>query len=397
MGSGVQMDWIDEQLVKIKNKMKMKSLKHVLYIYILVTIFIVIVMYILTSLYCESWKYILYGKNVDDIKTIISLEGAAWVRVGGLVIIHGIQTYSIIVYSIVGIVAAANLFYKNRVKDPIHVLKEKAEYISRNDLSVSCKYESGDEFGEVSEAFEKMRLQLIRNNENTWSLMEGQRLLNATFAHDIRTPLTVLQGYTDMLVRYYPKGKISEEKLLDTLTLMQNQLIRLREFSDTMKGLQDIESLQIKLSEKSFSNLAGQIGKNIEGIKEHHKIKIAIKSNIDSLTKEKSKGYYDETVILEVVDNLLSNACSYGKEIIEVHIEVEYPYLNIYVCDDGNGFSREELYTALNPYYSRNKGNEHFGIGLTISKILCEKHGGKITLSNSINHGAIVCASFRII
>lgn len=228
--------------------------------------------------------------------------------------------------------------------------------------------------------------------------MEGQRLLNAAFAHDIRTPLTVLQGYTDMIMKYYPKGKIDEEKLLNTIGLMQEEITRLREFTDTMKGLQDMEALQIKPSEKSFTHLVEKLDKTIEGVMKDHPIKFFIHSNIDSLREEDKKGYYDEAAILEVVSNLISNGCSYAKDMVEVYIEIEKTYLYVYVCDDGKGFSKKELYSALNPYYSsRDDGTGHFGIGLTICKILCEKHGGKITLSNSINQGAIVCASFRII
>lgn len=401
MGSWVQMDWIDEQLDKIKNRMKIGSLKRVLCIYIVITIFTVFAMYILTFLYCESWKLVVYEKYIADTKEADALEDIERLELKNsreMEIINGIQNYSIIIYSIIGIIAASNLFYKNTMKDPIRILKEEAAYISRNDLSVSCKYESGDEFGEVCQAFESMRLHLLRNNENMWSLMEGQRLLNAAFAHDIRTPLTVLQGYTDMIMKYYPKGKIDEEKLLNTIGLMQEEITRLREFTDTMKGLQDMEALQIKPSEKSFTHLVEKLDKTIEGVMKDHPIKFFIHSNIDSLREEDKKGYYDEAAILEVVSNLISNGCSYAKDMVEVYIEIEKTYLYVYVCDDGKGFSKKELYSALNPYYSsRDDGTGHFGIGLTICKILCEKHGGKITLSNSINQGAIVCASFRII
>ena len=72
--------------------------------------------------------------------------------------------------------------------------------------------------------------------------------------------------------------------------------------------------------------------------------------------------------------------------------------LLIFVKDDGKGFSKEELNMASKPYYSgENISSEHFGLGLTICKMLCEKHGGGIYLSNSIHGGAIVCAEFFIL
>ncbi len=74
-------------------------------------------------------------------------------------------------------------------------------------LDFSCIYRSEDEMGELCDTFEQMRHQLAENQEKIEDLMEGQRRLNAAFAHDLRTPLTVLRGYTDFLSRYCPEGK----------------------------------------------------------------------------------------------------------------------------------------------------------------------------------------------
>ena len=120
------MDWIDEQLDKIKNRMKMGSLKRVLSIYIVITIFAVFAMYILTSMYCESWKSVVYGKYIADIKeakALVDLDKLEYQNIREVAIINGIQNYSIILYSIIGIILASNLFYKNRMRDPIRVLK----------------------------------------------------------------------------------------------------------------------------------------------------------------------------------------------------------------------------------------------------------------------------------
>jgi signal transduction histidine kinase len=259
-------------------------------------------------------------------------------------------------------------------------------------LSFSCVYNSGDELGEICQAFDKMRIQLIINNENMWSIMEGQRQLNSAFAHDIRTPLTVIQGYTDILLKYYPKGKITEEKLLENLTLIQSQLTRLKNFSETMKDIQDIGEMEVNPKLTEFNLLEKNIKEIIDGITQSKHIEI----NIYNKLKE-DKGYFDESIILQVVDNLLSNALSFTKDKIDIISEWENDVLYIYIRDNGKGFSKKELYSASNPYYSSRAGIDgHFGIGLTICKSLCEKHGGKLSLNNSTNGGAIICASFFV-
>jgi signal transduction histidine kinase len=371
------MDWIDEQLMKWNEKLKMKSLKVTLRIYIMIAIVLVIILYILTLLICDSWS------TIADQRLTLFLEE--------------IQTYSIVLYSLLAIIFITNSFYKNKIEEPISILKKEALYISRNNLSVSCSYKSGDELGEVCEAFDQMRIQMIHNYENIWSQMESQRQLNAIFAHDIRTPLTVMQGYIDMLVRFYPVGKISEEKLFYTLEMIQEQLKKLKEYTEKMKNLIDVESLEIKPRMNDYSALIKKIKENIEGLAFYQNQKIILQNKINIGKEKISEGYYDEEIILEVVNNLLSNACSFAENLIEIIIEVDKDFLRIYIRDDGKGFLEKEFYKALDPYYSsRNQIGEHFGMGLTICKMLCEKHGGKISLKNSLHKGAIVCASFRI-
>lgn len=389
------MDWIDEQLLKLKEKTNAQSLRKTMSLYICIAIIAVIVLYISTTVFCDGWKKLVYEKYSIDIKSYTKIESLVKLELIDKVILYGssiIKEYSIVIYSIIAIIITSNMFYKNKIKAPMDILKEEAKKISRNDLSFSCAYNSGDELGEICQAFDKMRIQLIVNNENMWSIMEAQRQLNSAFAHDIRTPLTVIQGYTDILLKYYPKGKITEEKLLENLTLIQSQLTRLKNFSETMKDIQDIGDIEVNPKLTEFNLLEKNIKENIDGITQSKDIEINIYNKL-----KKDKGYFDESIILQVVDNLLSNALSFTKDKIDIISEWENDVLYIYIRDNGKGFSKKELYFASNPYYSSRAGIDgHFGIGLTICKSLCEKHGGKLSLNNSTNGGAIICASFFV-
>ncbi|MEG2415957.1 MAG: HAMP domain-containing sensor histidine kinase [Peptostreptococcaceae bacterium] len=387
------MDWIDEQLLKLKDKIKSQSLSKTMGLYIFIAIIVVIILYILTIVFCQGWKELVYTKYSIDINSYIQIESLAKLETIDKVVLYGseiIKAFSIVIYSIMAIIISSNIFYKNKIEIPIEILKKEAKHISRNDLSFSCIYNSGDELGEICEAFDKMRIQLINNNENIWDIMEGQRQLNSAFAHDIRTPLTVMQGYTDILVKYYPQGKITEKKLLENLTLIQSQLTRLKNLSETMKDIQDIGAIEVKPILTEFNLLEIKIREIINGIKASKDIEI----NIYNKLKENT-GYFDVSIILQVIDNLLSNALSFTKDKIDIILECKNDIIYIYIRDNGKGFSKKELYSASTPYYSSRAGIDgHFGIGLTICKSLCEKHGGKLYLNNSTSGGAIVCASF---
>ncbi|MEG2291702.1 MAG: HAMP domain-containing sensor histidine kinase [Clostridium sp.] len=389
------MDWIDEKLLQVKNRLKMQSLKKALSIYLIIAISSVVIVYLVTVVFCEGWRTLIYQKYLVDknspvpISSFVNLDS---VDLMIITLIDIVQKFSILIYSIITIVITSNIFYKNKIEEPILILKEEAKYISRNDLSFSCCYESGDEMGEICEAFDKMRIQLSKNNETVWSIMESQRQLNAAFAHDLRNPLTVIQGYTELLVKYYPEGKISEEKLLETLELIQSQVNRLKEFSETMKDIHTFDSMETNPKKNNLEIIGRKITEIVNGLKLHHSMEIKIDNKLPV-----TEAYFNEGIILEVVDNLLSNALSYTMSKVDIILEEEENLLFIYIRDDGKGFSQEDLYLASRPYYTnRLESGNHFGIGLTICKLLCEKHGGELKLTNSTRGGAIVCASFLI-
>ena len=104
----------------------------------------------------------------------------------------------------------------------------------------------------------------------------------------------------------------------------------------------------------------------------------------------------DTQVIMQVYENLLSNAVRFTQSKIAVTIALTNDTFVLTVADDGKGFTPKDLSNATKPFYKvRNEAdNDHFGIGLNICKILCEKHNGYLELSN--DNGAKVIAAFGL-
>ena len=71
------------------------------------------------------------------------------------------------------------------------------------------------------------------------------------------------------------------------------------------------------------------------------------------------------------------------------------PFLEFKIIDDGKGFSEEDLKNATELFYTSKSNSGLFGIGLTISKILCEKHNGSIKFKNSKDKGALVLVKIK--
>lgn len=105
----------------------------------------------------------------------------------------------------------------------------------------------------------------------------------------------------------------------------------------------------------------------------------------------------DKSVLFRVLENLLQNAMRYMNEQIVVGVYQKDNLFLMSVKDDGKGFSEEDLRQATNMFYGNEKGNEHFGIGLGVCRLLCEKHGGFLEIGNNDISGAYVIAALDIL
>lgn len=92
-------------------------------------------------------------------------------------------------------IAAVFLFYRNKLKVPFEKLMSASVSIGNNDLDFTLEYDRKDEMGRLCAEFEVMRRQLAENNRWMWQMVENEKALRASIAHDIRSPLAVLKGY----------------------------------------------------------------------------------------------------------------------------------------------------------------------------------------------------------
>lgn len=280
------------------------------------------------------------------------------------------------------------LFYKKRLQKPLEILDYAADNIADNNLDFTVSYEREDELGKLCASFEKMRVALQENNLEMWRQMEDRKRLNAAFSHDLRTPLTVLKGQSEMLLKYVPDKKMTTEKIVATAGTMKAHVTRLENYVYTMNHLQRLEDIEIVKSDEDKAEIIKRLkesGEMICGDKE-------LSFDTNDLARDHQK--VDLSVVTQVYENIVSNAVRFAKSKIIVKIS-DNPYFSITISDDGGGFCEKDLKRATDPFYQsdKNANAQHFGMGLNICKILCEKHGGYLELSNQ-NAGACVKAVF---
>lgn len=289
------------------------------------------------------------------------------------------------------------LFYRRRLKPPLDELMAAARKISQNDLDFKIKNTSSDEMGQLCASFEKMRFKLEENQREMWRQMDDRKRLNAAFSHDLRTPLTVLKGQSEMILKYAPNGRMPKEKVLSTIEMMQKHIIRLEQYTQTMNHLQKLEDIDIDKKDVRLSALAGAVRETGNYLKGEKDFLLEVSGEKDGQLS------VDMNIFMQVFENLMSNSVRYAKK--QVYSAISFAgqntsigcrLLTLTVQDDGSGFDENILSRGVTPFLSTEKdsGNGHFGMGLSICKILCEKHGGYLKLYN--HHGGCVQAVFNI-
>ena len=279
---------------------------------------------------------------------------------------------------LLGTIFCAWLFYSVKLKQPLSLLLQSADQISQSNLDFELEYPASDEMGELCRAMDTMRRALLKSNQETWAMMEERRKLNASIAHDLRTPITVMKGYTEYLSHNVPLGRISEEKLLETVHNLALATGRLEQYANQIREVQALDALPIK----SVSCLLQEF---LEEQEDEYRILAQQHQLLFSMDISNLPGFQvmlDTTFAHRMIDNVVSNALRFARRKIILEANWENDFLSIRVRDDGPGFSEEALQSATKPFYKENTENDHFGLGLSICNSLCQKQGGKLLLSN---------------
>ena len=207
-------------------------------------------------------------------------------------------------------ILASHAFYKRKLQRPIQAMDEAARRIAEGDLSVSMPAPcagSKSELDRLCASFETMRDALERNNKAMWRMAENRRKVNAAFAHDLRTPLTVLKGRAEMLSTFAPEGLVDAEQLAEASSAMTRQTERLQRYVESMKDLVDMD-------ECSVAPHAGNVGVwFVRAAAEASDLAHAAGKDFEAKAKGLPRfASFDDIALSRVVENILSNALRYA-------------------------------------------------------------------------------------
>ena len=218
-----------------------------------------------------------------------------------------------------------------------------------------------------------------------------RRVLTDSVSHDLRTPITVMKGYLDYLEKGINKNKLDFKNIETTIRSMNEAIYRLENYVNSIQNIQKIDNIKLEKDVYVKDFISG-LKKDFLMIAKEKDRKLVIEDKIDL-----NKMCIDKSVVYRILQNIIDNAFRYSKEMVVIYINQRDKFLEFQIIDDGDGFSEDDLKNATNRFYTSKSNSGLFGIGLTISKILCEKHGGAIKVRNDKKLGASITFSIKVI
>lgn len=290
-----------------------------------------------------------------------------------------------IAYIVIASSMVAKLYYKWKLQIPLENLKNGMDHISQQDLDFQIPYTSHDELGQLCDTFEHMKNEIYKSNRKMWNMLQERKALTASVSHDLRTPITVINGYLEYLEESIERGTLTNETLQTTIKNMTEAVDRLKRYVECVKDIQRIEDIEIKKENYDLKELIANITKEFSILAAQKNKKVVIQDYSKSVCIST-----DKAMLSKILENIFDNALRFSSEKIVFSIKEKEEYLYFSIQDDGVGFTTEELKFATSFFFSSSTNGGNFGIGLSICKILCEKLGGDMCLDNTAEHGAII-------
>lgn len=294
-------------------------------------------------------------------------------------IISLVQIILPILIYIIALFTTASMFYHLKLKEPLKILTQGAACIIDNNLDFTIETTSQDELGQLCTAFETMRKTLLENNYTLWRQAEERKRLNAAFSHNLRNPVTVLKGSIKLALKNNIEDiTTASNPFTDHLLRMERYTNRIEQYVETMSSIQKLEDIRLQPELVKWDSLISELKNMLCFLREDTQKQIQFIP-----AKYEKNILIDKSILFQIAENLVSNALRFATARIDILCSISSGKLLLSVTDDGCGFPEKLLQNGIQPFQKGNEDMGHFGMGLYTCELLCQKHGGNITLKNN--------------
>lgn len=319
---------------------------------------------ILYNIKTENNEFIILNTALEDVNSTTS-------------VLRGQLIYITLIVILLAIIVS--IYLSKTLNKPILNITKEAKKLAKGNSELNIEESNIKEIDDLANALNYASREINKTDEL-------RRDLLANVSHDLKTPLTMIKAYAEMVRDI---NKDDEEKRNENLNIIIDETDRLNILVNDILNLSKLEENQEKLELTEFDlvDLINNIIKKYNIIKETENYKFILK------LPKKALVYGDVNKISQVIYNLVNNAINYTGDDLTVTIEViekKKSYL-VNIIDTGKGIKEEELNLIWNKYYKNEKNHKRnkvgTGVGLSIVKNILDRHKFKYGVKSKLGIG----------
>lgn len=283
---------------------------------------------------------------------------------------------SLFLITFVAIVINNALQFGKKLKKELKPVLEEISQIQNRELNVERKNSKIKEFNDILLSLYDMETALSQSLKKEWETEQRRKSNISALAHDIKTPLTVIKGNSELIMEEDNTAEIY--KLADIINSNSDKIERyIKLLIDETKN-----TLASGNEEKmTLTTLMDGIIKASEVICNLKGIELITQNNVSDANIIINRDLVERAIL-----NLIQNAIEHtnSRKVIKLYFECMSNKLVISVEDFGKGFTCEALKYAKNQFYTEKseRGEEHYGLGMYFASNVAEKYNGSITYYN---------------
>jgi two-component system sensor histidine kinase BaeS len=269
---------------------------------------------------------------------------------------------------------------------PVRELTAATQAMARGKLNQRVTVHARDEIGELATSFNQMSADLNRASQL-------RKQMTADLAHDLRTPLSILRGYTEGL----KDGRLQGAPKL--YTIMHGEVEHLQRLVEDLRVLSLADAGELPLNRRAVdpAALLERTGLAYIDQAERHGVALRVEApeSLPSIAVDTDR-------MTQVLNNLVSNALRYTTQgAIVLAAAVQGQHVQIQVRDSGRGIDQEDLPFIFDRFYRADKARQRgdsaeSGLGLAIAKAIVEAHAGTIAVASTPGAGTTFTLTFPV-
>jgi signal transduction histidine kinase len=312
----------------------------------------------------------------------------------------GVKTIAVVFAVLISVGGIYEVFFLHRLEkrifEPIDKLKQGVEEITRGNYDVAVECDVFNDLTLLVASFNYMAQQLQANEKLKAEYEENRKKLIANISHDLKTPITSIQGYLEAILERPDQPAGERQKYL---RIIHNNTVYMNKLIDDLFlfAKLDMDKLEFQLERIAVRGFMADLMEEFRLELEEKAILFSYADRLESQSLIK----IDRKRVHQVIKNIISNAVKYGPEKgLTIQAALFQPAsppnaVCLSLSDNGPGIPEAKLAYVFDRFYridsERSKDGQSTGLGLAIARELIEAQGGRITVAN--NDGAGSCFS----